>query len=54
MTKVRSAAVACADVLAFLEERVGLMFPPGRIGDVERSIAENYGAHGRARYAAVA
>ncbi len=46
MTKVRSAAVACADVLAFLEERVGLMFPPGRIGDVERSIARIMGRTG--------
>ena len=53
MTKVRSAAVACADVLAFLEERVGLMFPPGRIGDVERSIARIMGRTGT-REAAVA
>lgn len=38
MTK-SSAFPGSADILAFLEARAGLVFPPGRMGDVERSVA---------------
>lgn len=32
--------LASADILAFLEAQAGLVFPQGRIGDVERSLAK--------------
>lgn len=39
MSTIGSAFSAQAGILAFLEERAGLVFPPGRMGDVERSVA---------------
>ena len=48
MSLKRSRHPASAGVMAFLEEHAGLVFPSGRLGDVERSIARiaaRCGAH---------
>lgn len=39
MTSTRS-SLASAEILAFLEARAGLVFPQGRIGDVERGLVK--------------
>lgn len=40
MSNIGSAFPAQTGILAFLEERAGLVFPSGRMGDVERSVSK--------------